>query len=240
MKKVKKTILSVYQFFCKIVLSPVLLLEQKYPRFPNVNERTVEYAYAFKQLQKIYPINILDVGTGISSWPHILSNCGYRVTAIDLIDGYWSGTFFNRHFKVINDNVITPKKIKEKFELITCISVLEHIPDHEGAMKSMMNMLKEGGHLLVTCPYNENIYHENIYKHPDFRSDVKSTFITQIYSRKQIEQWLAGTNCELIDQEYYQIFEGPLWSFGKLIKPSKKVEKTDLHHLTCLLIKKTK
>ena len=95
-------------------------------KFRSINERPIEYRFVFKILTEISPKKILDVGPGMSSLPHLMSNCGFLVTAIDNIDEYWSRRVFNRHYYVIQDD-ITKTKLKSKFDLITCISVLEHI-----------------------------------------------------------------------------------------------------------------
>lgn len=41
---------------------------------------------------------------------------------------------------------------KESFDLITCISVLEHIPDDEESIKTMWALLQPGGRLILTLP----------------------------------------------------------------------------------------
>lgn len=38
------------------------------------------------------------------------------------------------------------------FDLITCVSVLEHIPEDEGAVRTMWSLLRPGGRLLLTLP----------------------------------------------------------------------------------------
>lgn len=133
-KRILKTIFRIYKGIGNIYLKPILLIEQKYPPFRNINERPIEYGFALKHLSEIYVVEVLDVGTGKTAWPHIMANCGFKVTAIDKIEGYWKGGFFNRHYNVINDD-ITKTKITKKFDLITCISALEHIPNHKEAIK---------------------------------------------------------------------------------------------------------
>ena len=238
----KKIILLAYSFFAKIVITPILNLEQRRPKSSEirtipVNERPVEYAFSFKQLQKYCTGKILDIGPGLSSWPHLLSNCGYDVKAIDKIDGYWS-SLFNRHFKIEHDD-ITNSKLVEKFQFATCLSVLEHIPNHKAAIQGIHKLLDKNGYLILTVPYNENHYDKDIYQHPEAGYGKDYRFITQVYSRGEIEMWLKNTSFKIIEQEYYQIFTGEFWTFGDRIAPSKKVENSDLHHLTCILLQKT-
>ncbi len=233
----KKTILKVYNFFGKKYLNPMLNLEQRKRPFPKINERPAEYAFSFKHLQNLCVGKVLDIGPGKSSWPHLLSTCGYDVTAIDKIDGYWS-SYINRHYKIINDDITNPK-LTEKFQFATCLSVLEHIPHHRLAITNIHNLLNKSGYLLLTFPYNETEYHEDIYRDPEAGYGKDESFITQIYSRNEINDWIGDTSFKIIDQEYYKVFSGKFWTMGERVTPSLKVEKTDLHHLTCLLLQKT-
>jgi 2-polyprenyl-3-methyl-5-hydroxy-6-metoxy-1,4-benzoquinol methylase len=217
-------------------LKPIFELEKK-NRSNSINERPAEYAFTFKHLQQLCNDSILDVGSGTSSWPHLLSMCGFNVKAIDKISDYWD-SFSNRHYKIINDDITSPKT-NEQFQFITCISVLEHIPEHEKAVKNMHKLLKKNGYLILTFPYNENLYHPNIYSHPEAGYGQNANFITQIYSRVEINKWLKNTGFKIIDQEYYKTFSGELWTMGKRLAPSLKVTKQKHHHLTCILLQKT-
>ena len=231
----KKIILKIYNFIAKKYLSPLLKIEQK--KGPSkINERATEYSFSFKHIQRLCTGKLLDIGPGKSSWPHILWNCGFQVMAIDKIDGYWN-SFFNRHYKIVIDDITDPKTT-EKFQFVTCLSVLEHIPDHRLAMINMHKLLEKDGYLILTFPYNENEYHENIYKHPQAGYGQDANFITQIYSRNEVNEWLKDTSFEIIDQEYYQVFTGALWTLGERIAPCIKTSNIDLHHLTCILLQK--
>lgn len=204
----------------------------------NINERPIEFGFALKWLSKIYPAEVLDVGSGTTAWPHVMANCRISVTAIDKIKGYWKGDFFNRHYYIISDDITKPK-IKKQFDLITCLSVVEHIPNHKKAINEMIKLLKPGGHLVLTFPYNEKQYIDNVYKLPDAGYGQNSPYICQVFSRKEIDAWLKENPAKIIDQEYYEIFSGDLWTFGERIYPPRKAKKGERCHLTCILIQKT-
>lgn len=232
----KKALIGLYNRLGRLYLKPLLNAEIRKRPFPEINERATEYSFTIRQLQKHGSGTVLDVGPGKSSWPHIISTCGFDVTAIDKIDGYWNN-YFNRHYKVISDDV-TASKLGKKFQFATCLSVLEHIPDHEAAVKGMHDLLEPGGFLVLTFPYNENIYHPNVYKDPEAGYGQEAKFVTQIYSRAEINSWLYETTFEIVEQEYYQAFTGKLWTFGNRVVPCRKVENSELHHLTCILLKR--
>lgn len=235
--QVRKIASSIYTAIGKTYLLPILRKEWK-RGIVKRNERPVEYAFAMKWVSKIYPTEILDVGPGKSSWPHLIAECGIHITAIDKIEGFWTGTFVNRHYYILNDDITKPK-IKKQFDMITCISVLEHIPNHQAAMRGMFGLLRPGGYIILTVPYNEEQYVENIYKHPGAAYGGDFTFICQVFSRREIELWLDQNHGTIVEQEYYDSFTGDLWTFGKRRYPPRKVDKGEKTHLTCLLIQKT-
>jgi 2-polyprenyl-3-methyl-5-hydroxy-6-metoxy-1,4-benzoquinol methylase len=109
-----------------------------------------------KKLTEIYPHNVLDVGTGITSLPQLIRNCGYHVTAIDNIRDYWPTGMVNRHYYVINDDITNTQLVK-KFDLVTCVSVLEHIDKCDDAIRNMFSLLNPEGHLILTFPYTEKV-----------------------------------------------------------------------------------
>mgnify|MGYP003681945001 CR=1 FL=1 len=51
--------------------------------FIGFNERPVEYSFKFRSHKSLYPKKVLDVGTGKTALPHLMSTCGCLVTAID-------------------------------------------------------------------------------------------------------------------------------------------------------------
>ena len=207
-------------------------------KFKWVNERPIEYKFVFQALTKLYPKTVLDVGTGTTALPHLLSNCGFLVTAIDNIIDYWPRGMFNRHYYIIQDD-ITSSKLKIQFDFITCISVLEHIEKSDDAIINMFRLLKKNGYLVLTFPYNENKYIENVYKLSGAGYGKNVNYKCQIYSRNEINRWLEKINGKLILQEYWQVFTGKYWTFGNRLYPPIKVNKEEKHHLTCILLQKS-
>lgn len=73
-----------------------------------------------------------------------------------------------RHWLVRDVNILDPGERREKFDAITCISVLEQIEDQERAMRSMASLLAPDGILVLTTPYshggNSNSNHVQSYR----------------------------------------------------------------------------
>ena len=120
--------------------------------FAHHNERPIEYRFALECLARVRPRTVLDVGTGTTSWPHLLRNCGFVVTAIDNVRDYWDRQMVNRHWTVLDVDITKVKEFHGPFDAVTCISVVEHIVDHENAVRNMLRVLAPGGLLIITTP----------------------------------------------------------------------------------------
>jgi len=211
--------------------------EFKKQSFKGVNERPVELRFVFQNLTNICPRTVLDVGTGTSALPQLMRMCGYLVTAIDNVQDYWQFGLVNRHYHVIHDD-ITNSKLKGPYDVITCVSVLEHIRDYHQAIRSMFHLLKPGGHLLITFPFNNEKYSQNVYALPNSSVKEAVPFITQAFSSKDVGVWLDANNAQIVDQEYWQFFKGEYWTCGEMIVPPVRVAREDRHQLTCILFQK--
>lgn len=63
-------------------------------------------------------------------------------------------------------------------------------------------------------------------------------YVCQIYSRKDVNRWLNSNNGLLVNQEFWQMWSGDLWTFGELVSPPRQVTGGEKHQLTCLLLQK--
>jgi len=233
-----KALKALIHYFGRRYVSRVCRSEYKDQRFRRINERPVEYRFVFQCVAQLTPTTVLDVGTGTSALPNLLRTCGPVVTAIDNIKDYWPNGIHNRCFHIINDD-ITQSQLPDKYELITCVSVLEHIIAHREAVKSMVRLLAPGGCIALTFPYNENTCIDNIYRHPQAGYGQDLPYPCHVFSRACIDDWLCHTNAQVIAQEYWQIFTGDFWTCGKRLQRPFQVDASKKHQLTCLLLQKT-
>lgn len=110
-------IFSIYTKFISLLLIPVFYLEHNFFYHPKINERPIEFSFLFEWLWRLCPTDVLDVGSGSTALPHILTNCGFNVIALDEKGSYWNFDYFNRHFPILKDDILNPK-INRKFDLI--------------------------------------------------------------------------------------------------------------------------
>ncbi len=232
-----RTAFAIYAFLTRLWLYPLLYRKWAKPTYTWINERPIEYAYSLRWLSKLCPATILDVGTGRAAWPSIMSNCGFRVTAIDKVRGYWSSPFLNHHFLVRNGDITSPAD-GETLDAVTCISVLEHIPDHEAAVKGMFSRLKPGGYLILTCPYQADRYSPNVYVEPQASYGKDRPYVCQSFSQNELNGWLSGNQAEVVDAEFYRCFTGELWTFGERVEPAEHVPDGSHGQLGCFILRK--
>ena len=228
----------------KVLLKRIL---NRYPRWIckkefdrqtfRVNERPIEFAFAFRKLTELYPKTILDVGTGTTALPHLMRNCGFLVTATDNMRDYWTEDIINRHYHILDDD-ITETRLTSTFDVITCISVLEHIQKFNDAVRNMLRLLNPGGSLILTCPFNEKGYVRNVYDLPGSSYGKGLPFITQSYSRTELNYWLLENEAEIAEQEHWQCWEGDYWTVGRQVLPPRRSHSNEIHQLTCLHLRK--
>jgi len=233
MPSIRTTLRRAYNATIGLVVAPQLWIERT-RRLPFISERLVEYSTALRWIAERYPKRLLDVGPGEGVWPRLLDAEGIEVVALDEVRGYWGSRFANRHFKVTPGDitragVVTPAS----FDCVTCISTLEHIPDHRAAMQNMLDALVPGGELIVTVPYNERHSHPNVYALPT-ASYGTTSYIAQQFSRHEVDEWTGRPDVELLELERWCVFTGDHWTEGDRAPVPKRVGADEKHQLACL------
>ena len=131
--------------------------------------RKMEYSFIIDNLPEKDCLKILDVGCGVTIFPNILSKMGYKVDALDpakewklanLDISELYNNFYHSDVNYINDYVYGIGE-KELYDVIVSVSVLEHL-HHEELKKTitkLMDLLKPGGHLIITIDYSPRTVH---------------------------------------------------------------------------------
>ena len=221
-------------YIAKIVDNEVLS-----QNFKKRNERPIEYRFVFDCLTRLRPQTVLNVGTGTTALPSLIANCGCVVKALDNIRDYWPTGVLNRHWKVINDDIRKPQTT-ERFDMITCVSVIEHVDEPLTAFKSMIALLNRGGHLVLTTPYNEQWSVPNVYALPGAAYGQNASYICRSTSRRELDEWLRDSGSEIVCQEFWQFWSEEVWTLGTALPVPREVSRTDPHQLTYLLLQKTR
>jgi len=123
--------------FLKIIISIVhILLPTRRPLYRYIKSIASNYKN----------LDILEIGSGDitlnQSAKHIIYNANSYIQT-DINNSY------GHQYLDITSEI----KIEEKFDLVLCTNVLEHIFDTKDAIQNLNFLLKENGHLLVSTPF---------------------------------------------------------------------------------------
>lgn len=126
----------------------------------GLNNLIVREKWLKKTLAKIASgKNILDAGAGELQYKKYCEHLKYVSQDFAQYDGSGDGnglqtkTWDNSKLDIVSDITSIPVKDKS-FDAIMCIEVLEHIPRPIDAIQEFSRLLKKGGKLIVTAPFN--------------------------------------------------------------------------------------
>jgi len=148
-----------------------------------------EYYYTLQHLKG----NILDVGSAQSILPYYMAALGYDVTTLDLEDSEFRQTV-GKKFNVASitgDLRDYRPELKSKFDLITNLSVIEHIDKDTQAILNIAGYLAPGGVMVISTDfYQRYIEYPDANRtividrppgsHCDSRTYTPETFISRI------------------------------------------------------------
>jgi hypothetical protein len=90
----------------------------------------------------------------------------------------------------------------------------------------------------MSFPYNESTYVRNAYELPEAGYGKERSYVCQVFSRNELREVTENGHGRIVDQEYYEVFSGELWTCGHRLRPPRRVGETDRHHLTCVAMQK--
>lgn len=123
--------------------------------------RQWEYPYVFKRIKKVIQqepkSRILDAGSGVTFFPYYLKSQFFaaNVCCCDY-DGILSGIYEQINTDIDKSVEFSIADLRELpydndwFNIIYCISVLEHTADYEKIIEELYRVLRPGGELVVT------------------------------------------------------------------------------------------
>jgi SAM-dependent methyltransferase len=144
-----------------------------------------EYASIMQQLEQLgvpADAEVIDLGAGASFFDPYLALKYPRLCCTDIEfygDHSWMVKAQREHYGVAlplynlpMENMAERPEIgwggaHEKFDVALCISTIEHIPDHENAMREMIRITKPGGYIFITSDYFRDLEHfdQSISRH---------------------------------------------------------------------------
>jgi len=133
----------------------------KYPgkELEIFDKATIFQKYIFFLIKKYLKKNIFEVGAGIGSFTrhYIKSNKKILLSDLDLSNYNFLKRKFLK-FKNINVTKNKTNKIKNKFDNIIYLNVLEHIKNDKKEIKIALSKLNKGGSLIILVPAHQKLY----------------------------------------------------------------------------------
>lgn len=183
--------MSVSTIFSKVKNWPINY-SAKFAR--NVGKRNHSNRSLWLQ-QKLLEIpqghRILDAGAGELQYKPYCSHLDYVSQDFSQYDGQGDGrgiqppTWKNPRIDIVSDIISIPEP-SESFDAVMCVEVLEHLPDPISALKELTRLLKPGGVLVLTAPFN-SLTHFSPY------------FFYTGFSRYFYEHWLENLGFSIQD-----------------------------------------
>lgn len=144
----------------------------------NILRSLIKFHVATNSDQKI---SILNSGIATGATSQMLTEFGF-VTSLEYDSDCCQ--FVREHvgLDVTEGSLTTLPFENEYFDLVCAFDVLEHIENHDQALKEMQRVLKPGGHLFVTVPAYQFLWSEHDVINHHFRRYTR-TNITQLFQK---------------------------------------------------------
>jgi SAM-dependent methyltransferase len=180
--------------------------------------------YIRKVLKEIIPKittetpEILDAGTGFGQYAYFIARKfpNTKITAVDIKEDYLNDAsdFFkkanlrNVYFKIDD---LTKINYEQKFDLILCVDVMEHIEDDLSVLKNFYRALKSGGYLIINTP--------SVYGGSDAHNEKDVSFIGEHfrtgYSKEDMFEKLKQAGFNTFSGFYtYGFWGDKAWRIG--------------------------
>ena len=137
-----------------------------------------------KLVEKCHPTSILDVGCGDGRFLGLLSDTIPRRVGVDLSEKAIS--YAKAFHPDVDYRCVDIKDLDENFDVITCIEVLEHIPEEQlySFIKNLFRRCNPGGKLIISVPTKILPVNKKHYRHYDL-----TLLLGQINSTNEKYEW---------------------------------------------------
>jgi len=136
----------------------VNIVKQKMPSF--LRNAEIRHSWVKDQLSRLDEgLSILDAGAGECRYKEHCKHLKYTSQDFGQYDGVGDGTALqsgswdNTKLDIVSDITSIPVP-DSSFDAILCTEVLEHLPYPDRAIKEFSRILKKGGKLILTSPFN--------------------------------------------------------------------------------------
>jgi len=242
-----------------VLLSTTFFSENKYQLNPQdrigfislevIAKADLFNKWMFESIEEFAKGNILEIGSGIGNISRFFIQKNFQITLSD-VDDFYLNTLRNQfsHSANVQDFVkvdlqdTTFEKnygsLREKFDTVFYLNVLEHLQDDGLAIRNSLFMLKPGGFLIILVPAYSFLYsrmdkalnHYRRYNRKRLNAllsnhgmPVKKSFY---FNAAGIGAWLYAKATQL-----ETVPEKEMKSFNKIVPLAKMLDKILLHKI---------
>jgi len=164
-----------------------------------------------RELRKFHRQNpgemqILDAGSGFGQYTHFLSRLSRTSTikGVDVKEEQVEDC--NRFFKAIDKETrvrfeladLTKFREEDKYQLVLCVDVMEHIEEDVLVFKNLVASMKTGGMLLISTPSDQG--GSDVHEHED--ESFIEEHVRDGYNIREIEEKLVTAGFSRVDARY--------------------------------------
>ena len=172
----------------------------------------------FRRIFSDKRIEIFDAGTGYGQYTYFMSRClkPNNILAVDVKKEWIQDC--REFFQVENINNVsfgiedlTKITYENKFDIIVCVDVMEHIVEDEKVFQNFYRAIKQGGYLLINTP--------SIFGGSDVHDESGESFIGEHardgYSKEDLESKLLPLGFSMYRSKYtYGYWGDKAWRLG--------------------------
>lgn len=154
---------------------------------------------------------LLDAGCGSGRTLDDLSRFG-RVEGLDISASAVRATYGRHHDVWLADIQHTPLPDR-CFHVVTCLDVLEHVPDDRRALSELLRVTRPGGTIVVTVPAYPSLWSSHDVANEHFRR----------YRRTSLRCLAAEVGCELVrDTHFNALLLAPIALVRRARRPERR------------------
>lgn len=178
----------------------------------NFEKATIWRKYIYFQIKKYIKFRILEVGAGIGSFTKNYINDEDEIVLTETDDSnlrYLKKRFQDKKIDIKKNFIVD---IKETYNTIMYLNVLEHIEDDKKEIEDALKKLNSNGYLIILVPAHNNLYskfdkavgHFRRYEMKFFENlQLNNSKITQLYFLDCMGYFLYFLNKIFFKEEVY-------------------------------------
>ncbi|MBI9043086.1 MAG: class I SAM-dependent methyltransferase [Anaerolineaceae bacterium] len=152
---------------------------------------------------------ILDAGAGELQYKKYCNHLEYVSQDFGKYDGkgdgegFQFGNYDNSQLDIVSDITDIPQP-DQSFDVIMCVEVLEHLTEPIKAIKEMARLLRPGGRLILTAPFNSLTHFSPFFYYTGYSQNFYEYFLNEFdFNIEEIQK--NGNYFEYLAQELWRL-----------------------------------